>query len=261
MKTAATNTQNKRDEKRKINIRWNSRLFFQIGIIVSLLIVFFVMESSFKVKDTPVASVPSDGLLEPAMINYVMDVDKPKAEPVAKKTVEKRIPIKKVVKSNVFDVKPNTDPVIETPIVANIEPDPVIVAPTDLAKPVVGKETNTPKNINFVEFVPVFPGCESLGSNSEKVECMSSKINLFITRNFRRELLENLNANETQRVYVNFKIDENGIVTDVVAQSRNERLKKEAQRIINKLPVMKPGRQGETNVAVLYSIPITLKVQ
>lgn len=261
MKTTATNTDNKREDKRKINIQWNSRLFFQIGIILSLLIVFFVMESSFKVKDNPVASLPTDVFLEPAMIPYVIDVDKPKVEPAAKKTVENRVPVKTVVKSSVFDVKPNTDPVIETPIAASTEPDPVKVAPTDPVKSAVGTETNTPKNINFVEFVPVFPGCESLGSNSEKVECMSSKINAFITKNFRRELLENLPANETQRVYVNFKIDKNGIVTDVIAQSRNGRLKMEAQRIINKLPVLKPGRQGETNVAVLYSIPITLKIQ
>jgi protein TonB len=41
MKSTAKNVRNKRQEKKQINIQWNSRLFFQIGIIVSLLTVFF----------------------------------------------------------------------------------------------------------------------------------------------------------------------------------------------------------------------------
>ena len=47
MKTTVENTRNKRAEKKQTNIKWNSRLFFQIGVIVSLLTVFFIMPSRF----------------------------------------------------------------------------------------------------------------------------------------------------------------------------------------------------------------------
>jgi protein TonB len=216
------------------------------------------MESTFKIKITPTAAVPFYGLEEPPMMDYKIDVDKPKPVKVIKKTPPKRARVKKAVKSSTFVAKPNNDTTPETPIAAN--DDPVIVAPVAPVAP-TDPEPKTPKNMTNVEFVPVYPGCESLGSNKEKVACMSSKINRFINKNFRKRLLENLNSNETQRIYVNFKIDSNGYVTDVVAQSHNERLKQEAQRVIRKLPVMKPGKQGDKSVDVLYTVPIAFNIK
>ena len=118
-----------------------------------------------------------------------------------------------------------------------------------------------PHNLINVEFVPVFPGCEVMATNAEKIDCMSSKINTFVNKNFRKELLEDLQPNQTHRIYVNFKIDSNGFVTDVVANSHNAKLKKEAQRVINNLPSMRPGKQGNKNVEVLYSVPIAFNIQ
>src|SRR5690606_34778817 len=36
----------------------------------------------------------------------------------------------------------------------------------------------------IVDQVPVFPGCENLSSNEERKECMSQKVQEFVTRNF-----------------------------------------------------------------------------
>jgi len=258
MKATAKNNRNKRAEKKQININWNSRLFFQIGVIASLLIVFFVMQTNFELNVAEFKQPTSDGIEEPPMIHYVIDVDRPKpAEPI-KKVIEKRVPTPKIVTSNTFVVKPNTTTDVETPIAATDAP--VIEAPEPVNTAEAPEDTK-PKNILNVEFVPVFPGCESLGTNSEKVECMSSKINSFINKNFRKEVLEDLNANETYKIYVNFKIDSNGYVTEVKANSHSENLKKEAQRVINDLPTMKPGKQGNKNVDVLYTVPITFKIQ
>lgn len=259
MKTTGENVQNKRDEKKQINIKWNSRLFFQIGVIVSLLVVFFIMQADFQIKTYQATSTEFDGLEEPPMFEYVIDVDMPeKVEPI-KKVPKPRVPIKNVIKSNTFEVKPNTDPTIETTIAA--VDDPIIDLPTEPTTTIPDPESNKPRLLANVEFVPVFPGCESAGSNTEKIDCMSSKINSFINRNFRQELLENLKANETHRIYVSFKIDSNGFVTDVAASSRDANLKKEAQRVINKLPIMKPGRQGDKNVEVLYTVPIVFNIK
>ncbi len=48
MKTTVKNTANKRAQKKQTNIKWNSRLFFQIGVIVSLLLIFFLMQTNLK---------------------------------------------------------------------------------------------------------------------------------------------------------------------------------------------------------------------
>ncbi len=258
MKTTEQNARNKRNEKKQTNIKWNSRLFFQIGVIASLLLVFFIMQTNFEMRSVAINPPTSDGIEEPPMMDYVIDIDKPKIEEPIKKVVEKRVAVKPVVKSNDFVVKPNDSPDIETPIapvdVPVIEnPIKTVVSEADPVEPT--------RTVTNVEFVPVFPGCEAMGSNAEKIECMSSKINSFINKNFRKELLENLASNETHKIYVNFKIDSKGYVTDVVANSHNANLKKEAQRVIKNLPTMRPGKQGDKNVNVLYTVPIIFKIQ
>ena len=89
MKTSTTenSTISKREDKKSINIKWNSGLFFQLGIIVSMLLVFLVAESS--IGSTTVKEVPVNDfyLSEPAMTNYVVEkphLPKPK-EPVKQK--------------------------------------------------------------------------------------------------------------------------------------------------------------------------------
>ena len=98
MKATAKNTRSKRSQKKEINIKWNSRLFFQIGVIASLLFVFFVMQTNFELKIAEFKHPSSNGLEEPPVITYVLDIPKP-VEPV-KKVIEKREPIQKVVKTN-----------------------------------------------------------------------------------------------------------------------------------------------------------------
>ncbi len=258
MKATVENARNKRQEKKQTNINWNSRLFFQIGIIISLFIVFFLMQTDFEVKTHKITSSTSEGIKDPPFFDYVVEIDKPKPSEPTKKIIDKKVPIQKPVKSTVFEVKPDTDTDAETPIATT--DNPIIEKPNPSIN-VVKPEDSKPRNIKNVEFVPVFPGCETLGTNAEKIECMSSKINSFINKNFRKEFLENLNSNETHKIYVNFKINSNGFVTDVIANSHNANLKKEAQRVINNLPTMKPGKQGDRNVDVLYTVPIIFKTQ
>lgn len=259
MKTFSENSPNKRDDKKQINIKWNSRLFFQLGLVVSLLTVFFLIQIDFEMRVAEFTPPSSEGVKEPPMIDYVIDVDKPKPVTPKKEVIRKRKPIKRVVKSSAFEVKPAIASDIETPIASTNAP--LVEAPTTPIDTPVNAEPTGPKSIANVEFVPVFPGCGNLATNADKVECMSSSIDAFINKNFRKELLENLNRRETYRVYVNFRIDSNGFVTDVVANSHHATLTKEAQRVIRKLPTMKPGKQGIKSVDVLYTVPIVLRIQ
>lgn len=259
MKTTVENSRNKRQLKKQTNIKWNSRLFFQVGVIASLLIVFFIMQTNFEMRSVAINPPTSDGLDELPTIIYEIDVDKPQPVEPVKKVVAKRVPIQKIARITEFDVKPDNSNTVETPT-APVD-NPIVETPKAPITPDVTPVESKPSSILNVEFVPVFPGCEALATNSEKIDCMSSKINSFINKNFRKELLEDLKANETHRIYVNFKIDSKGYVTDVVARSHNENLKKEAQRVINNLPTMKPGKQGDKNVDVLYTVPIVFNIQ
>ncbi|MBZ9779744.1 M56 family metallopeptidase [Psychroflexus sp. CAK8W] len=111
-----------------------------------------------------------------------------------------------------------------------------------------------------IESVPVFPGCENLGTNKERKECMSKEISQFVNKNFNTGLAKDLGLTGVNRVYVQFKIDKTGEVTDVAARAPHPDLKAEGERVINELPKMKPGEQKGEKVGVLYSLPITFQV-
>tara|TARA_Y100000991_G_scaffold210106_1_gene191039 strand:- start:22863 stop:23573 length:711 start_codon:yes stop_codon:yes gene_type:complete len=111
-----------------------------------------------------------------------------------------------------------------------------------------------------IENVPVFPGCEK-GNNEKKRKCMSEKIAKFVQRKFNTDLAGDLGLTGRQRISVIFKIDKNGNVTGVRARAPHPRLEKEAQRVINLLPKMQPGKQRGKAVIVPYSLPIIFQVQ
>jgi protein TonB len=247
----------KRADKKRVNLPWNHSLFFQVGLIVSLLVVFFIMESSFELKTTHRAPTDTSHLDEPFTLHdfiiEVPEVVKPSFREVIKKP---KVNITKPI-STVIKVMPNSTATIET----NTATTDVTIESNPTKTSVIKTENSMgPKNLLNVEFVPVFPGCESLGTNQEKIDCMSSKIGAFVQRKFRTEQFDYLNSETKHKVYVRFKINANGDITDIKARAANRDLEAEGMRVIGKLPSMKPGRQGDVNVDVLYTVPIVFKV-
>lgn len=112
-----------------------------------------------------------------------------------------------------------------------------------------------------IENVPVFPGCERKKNNNEKKKCMSDKITKFIRKNFNTDLASELGLSGKQKISVYFKIDQNGDIVAVQSRAAHPRLQKEAARVVNKLPKMKPGRQRGKAVTVPYALPIIFQVQ
>ena len=111
-----------------------------------------------------------------------------------------------------------------------------------------------------IENVPIFPGCER-GNNEKKRKCMSDKIAKFVQRKFNTDLAGDLGLTGRQRISVIFKIDKSGNVVGVRARAPHPRLEKEAQRVINLLPKMQPGKQRGKAIIVSYSLPIIFQVQ
>jgi protein TonB len=245
----------KREDKRRVNHKWNSRLFFQIGLVVSLIITILVVESTIGLTFTKAVAENSDPMMDPPAITYV--VEKPETvTAIEQKIVEQKPVIKNPVITDVITVLPNTAPItMETPVAA-IDNPPVVYTPALPDKPVVN---SGPKDINTVEFVPVFPGCESLTSNEERKQCLSDKIRAFIGRKFNSDEFSYLDSGKTFRIDVQFKIDTKGNITEVRSRAPERSLEQEALRVINLLPPIKPGMQGNMPVEVYYRVPITFK--
>ena len=78
--------------------------------------------------------------------------------------------------------------------------------------------------------------------------------------NFNTDIAKYLGLSGIQRISVIFKIDKNGNVVDVRSRGPHPSLEKEAIRVINMLPRIKPGTKNGKPVIVPYSLPITFQV-
>ena len=63
------------------------------------------------------------------------------------------------------------------------------------------------------------------------------------------------------RVYVNFIIGKDGVISNIRMRGPDKNLEQEAGRIIGRLPQMTPGKQRGRPVRVPFSIPITFRLQ
>ncbi len=127
----------------------------------------------------------------------------------------------------------------------------------------VVEEEDVVEDVAFVviENVPIFPGCR--GSNSELRACFSDQIAKFVAEKFNIELATDLGLTpgSIQKIFVVFKIDKNGNITDINARAPHKKLQEEAIRVINLLPKMTPGMQRGKPVGVKYGLPIVFKVE
>jgi protein TonB len=149
------------------------------------------------------------------------------------------------------------DEEIEETIIESAESDEELVI-EDIEIEEVEEEVEVPFAV--IENVPVFPGCER-GNNENKRKCTSEKIASFVQKKFNTDLAGDLGLTGRQRISVIFNVDKSGNVTCVMARAPHPRLEKEAQRVINLLPKMQPGKQRGKAVIVTYSLPIIFQVQ
>ena len=243
------------DKKRDVNLKSNSSLYFQIGLILCLLGTYGLFEMNFKMH-LPSITIDEPFENDPFYINeIIIEPEAPKPRPVVNRLVmlTDKPPI----------IKPN-DVVIPDPVEI-ITPDinvPVDQPNVKINKPIetIAPPIPTVFNMKDVERVPVFPGCESAKNNAERMACMSEKLTKLIQKKFNTDLAHELGLSGIQRIQVQFKIDDRGQVTDIKTRSPYSQLEKEAERVVNKIPVMTPGMQRNTPVSVVYYLPIAFQV-
>jgi len=228
-----------------------SKIFFQIGLVLTLVIINFMME--YKTYDVD----NSNGL---GVVNMTEEI-------------KEDIPI---IIQQVLPPLPQTAPVImeqikvveddikiEESIIESTETDEktaVFKSNTEIVE--VREKEEIVEDIPFVliEDVPVFPGCK--GNNAELKKCFSNKIAAFFGKNFDPALTQELGLSPgKKKIYVVFKINNKGKIGTVNARAPHPLLEKEVTRIISSLPEMKPGRQRGMPVTVTYSLPITIMVE
>ena len=230
----------------KADVSRNSSLFFSVGLVLMLFISHQLINyKSYDKADIDIGSLnlEEENEEEIPIIDLKLPPPPPPPPPVAPQVIEIVEDEEEVEETIIESTETDQDEEIE---VEEIEVEEIY------------EDVEVPFSV--IENVPEYPGCEK-GTNDQKRKCMSDKITKFVQRKFNTDLAGDLGLTGKQRINVIFKIDKKGNVTGVRSRAPHPRLEKEAARVINLLPKMKPGRQRGKAVIVPYSLPITFLVQ
>jgi protein TonB len=232
----------------KADLNRNSGLYFVMGLAIVLFVTWRALEykSYDTVHEEIVMLVDAESLDEDVPQTEIIRTIPPPPPPAAPEVIE---------------VIEDTDDVEETVIESTEISQDTEIAAVDLdASDINLEEAEEDVVVPFavIEQVPVFPGCEGL-SGADQRECFNRKIQEHVQKNFMYpKTAEELGIEG--RVFVQFVIDRDGMITKIKSRGPDPSLEKEAQRIIAALPKMIPGRQRNRNVSVPYSIPINFKL-
>jgi protein TonB len=229
-----------------------SKILMQLGLVLALFIVYEFI--NMKTYPTPVKELVG-------AITADDDTEKiVEIKPI--EILEQQAP-KAVIPDKILKVEDEVE--IQETIIESTETDEMEAINMDIDRDIVAaeEEEEIVEDVAFVviEEVPIFPGCK--GSNAELRECFSNEISKFVSKRFNSELASDLGLSpgSIQKIFVMFKIDKNGNITNIKARAPHKKLQDEAIRVINLLPQMTPGKQRGRAVGVSYGLPIVFRVE
>ena len=236
----------------------NSFIFFQIGLIATMLVVLFVLEFNFELKSKKAVvpetittidiSVPTNFKIIPKM-NPIAE-NKPNAQP--KFTNQFKETTKEVPKDKVKPVD-NTPKDLDT----NAPKEPVSENPI---KEVPSTKPETPTVLN-VEELPMFPACRGLSRN-EQLKCFEEQMSKAVAKNAEYPEIDRENGKQG-RALISFIIDENGKIIDVKSldnKNATPEMKIAAEKAVRKVSKLTPAKQGGKPVRIKYVIPVSFRL-
>ncbi len=239
--------------KRRESLKEKSRLYFLVSLCFVLFIsLVFIENKTFYAydKDAPMVIVQQHFIEEkPQLSSFQKDKPSPKKrkkvnlDKIPKKTTDdntKQEPDLDFIKDLFNSNKTNNN-------AASIEDI------DDISK----TETIETVPYNRVSKAPIFNGCEHLSSLEDQKKCMNQKIASLVSKGLR----PNLTSKDSDiRIYVQFTVDENGLVKEVNANSKSNFLTRKTKKIIESLPQFSPAEHNSHKVKVIYSLPVLIKV-
>jgi len=219
----------------------------QLGLVLALLVVYLAIEK--KTYDRVI------GDLGPVVLN--MEDDEQTIEIEQVKPPEQKAPPPPA--PDKIEVVEDEEEIEET-VIESTETDETEAVEVEIIE--VEEEEEVMEDVPFaiIEDVPVYPGCK--GNKAKLRACLQEKIQKLVMKKFNSELASDLGLSPgVKRIFVMFKIDKNGNITDVQARAPHVKLQQEAIRVVKLIPKMIPGKQRGRPVGVKYSLPIAFRVE
>ena len=206
----------------KISLENKKSLFFQIGLVITLLVIFGAFEwKSYDKVSYDLGQLNLDDLEEEIIPITEQKIKPPPPPPPPPEVIE----------------------IVENDVVIE---DELIMEDTESDEDVMvefEEEESDDEFFMVVEDMPAFPGGD-LG------------LMKFIQRNVKYPPIAK-EYNIEGKVYISFIVDKSGSVTNVkIVRGVDKNLDAEAVRVVKLLPKYKPGKQRGKPVRVMFTIPI-----
>ena len=228
------------------NLENHTRLFWQLGLVLTLLTVYFGIEhKTYEKSAEAMTVVTSDREEDEEVVEIVMEQPKFTPPPPAAPEVIEIVEDEEEVEETIIE-STETDETEKIEVEEIVEVEEEEVFEEDVAFAVI-------------EDVPVYPGCK--GSKQQKKDCLNEKIKKHVGKKFNAELASDLGLSGKQKIYVQYKITKTGGIQIMGARAPHKKLEKEAKRVVNLLPKMTPGKQRGRAVNVTYMLPISFEVE
>ena len=227
-----------------------SKLFLQLGLVLSLLIVYLGME--YKVYEREIDSLR--GFVNEEVIEEII--------PITERIEQVKPPPPPPPAPEVIEIVQDQAEIEETVLESTEtdESEAIEIEITDIEEVVEDEDIIEEVPLAVIEEAPIYPGCK--GSKAQRKKCLQEKIKEHVFKKYNIGLAEELGLEPgKKKVYVLFKIDHRGDIVNVQARGPHARLEKEAIRVVKTLPKMIPAKQRGKAVSVKYTLPITLEVR
>ena len=205
----------------EISLEKKKGLFFQIGLVVTLVIVLGAFEwKSYEKVDYNLGQLNLDDLEEEIIPITRQEITPPPPPPPPPEVI--------VIVEDIVEIE--VEAKIET-----TESDEMVAIEIE--------EESDEEFFMVVENMPEFPGGDA-------------GLMKYIQKNVKYPPIAK-EYNITGKVYVSFIVDKSGSVTDVkIVRGVDKSLDAEAVRVVKSLPKYKPGKQRGKAVRVMFTIPI-----
>ncbi|OSY87147.1 hypothetical protein WH52_12845 [Tenacibaculum holothuriorum] len=233
-----------------------SNIFMQLGLVITLFIVLITLEHKSEVVAIKITDISKAN-----ETIYNLD-DKPKIfiKEVEKRTKPKPKKRKPVSNFSEIDKRDDDKETVETVIDKDDEDVIDIDVIDEIPEGDIIEDDDEPKLFVNLQNVPVFKGCENLSEDATK-QCFEKKMMKHVQRNFNSDLAQEIGLRSGKhRIFTQFVIDKKGEVVNIKVSATSPKLKKEAERVVNKIPKFTPGKQNNKPVKVKYTLPITFMV-
>lgn len=236
----------------------NSFIYFQLGLIATMVLVLFVLEFDFKTSKKKLVSNSPE----------IFEINEP-SDYVIISEAKAVVPVKTSAPVSVFknafklvnveipkEVEVVKETAKETGEISNEQPHITPSSEGENSDPITEKLT-----IFSVQSLPMFPGCKGI-SRAEQKACFDEQLAKFIMKHlvYPEDDLENGKQGVAQ---VEFVIDENGTITNVMALNNKRatlKMQKAAEKAIKRLPKLIPAMHGDKAVKIKYTIPVGFKI-